>query len=222
MIRTAMPDIQGAHSTLATDGRRGDCRSVLDDRTLVLNRSWLAVNVTTVRRALTLAYIGCARVIQPDTFETHDFDSWVSKAPSAGERAVRTITRGIRPPEIIVLLAYDQQPALRVPFSRRNLFLRDSYRCQYCGIRASSEELSVDHVVPRSKGGLSTWTNCVLACHGCNVRKGSRTPPEAGMRLLRAPAQPRWPVYLTFGSDRRRDSWQRFLSEPRQNADARL
>jgi 5-methylcytosine-specific restriction endonuclease McrA len=215
-----MPDIQDAHSTFGTAWRRAGDGSVLDDRTLVLNRSWLAVNVTTVRRALTLAYIGCARVIQPETFETHDFDSWLSAEPALGERAVRTVSRTIRVPEIIVLLAYDQQPVLRVPFSRRNLFLRDNYRCQYCGIRASSEELSVDHVVPRSKGGLSTWTNCVLACHVCNVRKGSRTPHEAGMRLLRTAAQPRWPVYLTFGSDRKRDSWQRFLSESRSSRDA--
>ena len=195
---------------------------MLDDRTLVLNRSWLAVNVTTVRRALILAYIGCARVIQPETFETHDFDSWLSTKPVTGERVIRTVAREIRVPEIIVLLAYDQQPALRVPFSRRNLFLRDNHRCQYCGIRASSEELSVDHVMPRSKGGLSTWTNCVLACHECNVRKGNRTPHEAGMRLSRTPAQPRWPVYLTFGSDRKRDCWQRFLSEPRSIRDSRL
>ena len=212
IIDSAMPRNDSAHSTAPTRQRAAAEMSLLDDRTLVLNRSWLAVNVTSVRRALTLAYIGCARIIHPDTFETHDFDSWLSLPPSTGERAVRTVAHEIRVPEIIVLHAFDQQPALRVPFSRRNLFLRDNYRCQYCGQRHSSEALSVDHVVPRSRGGLSNWTNCVLACHGCNVRKGSRTPQEAGMRLLKAPSQPRWPVYLTLGSERKRDRWRRFLS----------
>jgi 5-methylcytosine-specific restriction endonuclease McrA len=101
-----------------------------------------------------------------------------------------------------------------VPFSRRNLFYRDNFRCQYCGVRTSTDNLSIDHVIPRSRGGLSTWTNCVLACHDCNVRKGNRTPHEASMRLSRSPAQPRWPVYLSLGADHRRDSWQRFISEP--------
>lgn len=187
--------------------------SGLDDRTLVLNRSWLAVNVTTARRALTLAFVGCARIIHVDTFEVFSFDAWIDLPPAPKARTVRSVSREFQVPEIILLQAYDQQPVLRVPFSRRNLFYRDNYRCQYCGVRTSTENLSIDHVTPRSKGGLSSWTNCVLACHSCNVRKGSRTPQEAGMRLSRNPAQPRWPVYLSLGADRRRDSWRRFLSD---------
>jgi 5-methylcytosine-specific restriction endonuclease McrA len=214
-----MPTIQDDHSTLGVEDARAGDRSVLDERTLVLNRSWLPVNVTTVRRALTLTYIGCARIIQADTFETHDFESWLSRRPHASERAIHSVNCSIRVPEIIVLLVYDKQPALRVPFSRRNLFIRDNYRCQYCGVRGSGEHLGVDHVIPRSKGGLSTWANCVLACHTCNVRKGSRTPHEAGMRLLRGPSQPRWPVYMSLGGDRRRDCWQRFFSESFSNAE---
>lgn len=206
-----MPSLDRAQPAIPTRGRDEHETSVLDERALVLNRSWLAVNVTSVRRALTLTYIGCARIIQPETFEAHDFDSWLALAPLAGERAVRSVAREIRIPEVIVLHEYDHQPTLRVPFSRRNLFLRDNHRCQYCGLRTSSEDLSVDHVVPRSRGGTNSWTNCVLACHGCNVRKGSRTPREAGMRLLRSPAAPHWPVYLALGAERKRERWHRFL-----------
>lgn len=188
--------------------------SALDERALVLNRSWMAVNVTSVRRALTLTYLGCARIVDPESFDTYDFDRWMSLEITQKDRAIRTVTSSIRVPELIVLQGYDQQPILRVPFSRRNLFLRDNYRCQYCGIRAASDDLSIDHVLPRSRGGDSTWMNCVLACHRCNVRKGSRTPQEAGMRLLRQPSQPRWPVYISLGQRQRCDSWRRFVNDP--------
>lgn len=186
---------------------------MLDERTLVLNRSWMAVNVTTVRRALTLTYLGCARIVDPVNFDTFDFEQWISLEIGGSARVIQTVCSAIRVPELIVLQSYDKQPVLRVPFSRRNLFLRDNYRCQYCGVKASSDDLSVDHVFPRSRGGDSTWVNCVLACHGCNVRKGNRTPQEAGMRLLRQPSQPRWPVYISLGYHHRCASWRRFVAD---------
>lgn len=187
--------------------------SILDERTLVLNRSWRAVNVTTVRRAITLVYQRLARVIQPETFDTHDFESWASITTRRGDPCIRTVSLNIRVPEIIVLASFDGHPEMRVPFSRRNLFLRDGLRCQYCGEKSSSEDLSIDHIVPRSRGGTSTWTNCVLACLACNVRKGDRTPEEARMKLLRPPARPRWTPYLSVHLGKRRASWQRFLSD---------
>lgn len=190
-----------------------ECDSGLSERTLVLNRSWMAVNVTSVRRALTLAYLGCARIVEPNTFDTYDFEQWMMLRATTKDRAIRTVTSSIRVPELIVLQTFDQQPVLRVPFSRRNLFLRDNYRCQYCSIRASSSELSIDHVLPRSRGGASSWSNCVLACYSCNVRKGNRTPMEAGMRLLRQPSQPRWPIYVALGLNRKMESWQRFVTD---------
>ena len=186
-------------------------RSVLEDATLVLNRSWMVVNVTTVRRAITLLYLDLARAIQPETFATHDFASWMSLEVGRDDPHVRGVSFRMRVPEVVVLVDFDERPALRVPFSRRNLFLRDEHRCQYCGVRGPTGELSIDHVVPRSRGGTSTWTNCVLACHACNVRKGSRTPNEAGMRLMRRPLRPRWSPYLSLHLSRGRRSWDRFL-----------
>lgn len=186
---------------------------ILNARTLVLNRSWMAVNITTVRRALTLTYLGCARIIDPETFDTYDFERWLTLDVSVSSRQIRCPSRSIRAPELIVLLQFDQRPALRVPFSRRNLFVRDNHRCQYCGVRGNGHELGVDHIVPRSRGGASTWLNCVLACHKCNVRKGNRTPVEAGMRLLRAPANPRWPAYLSMNTVQRSETWTRFLHD---------
>jgi 5-methylcytosine-specific restriction endonuclease McrA len=98
-------------------------------------------------------------------------------------------------------------------FSRRNLFRRDHNQCQYCGLRPGTAELSIDHVFPRSRGGKSSWENCVLACMDCNRRKRDRTPEEAGMRMLKRPEKPRWSPVLEVPVGRVRQSWERFVSE---------
>lgn len=203
----------GLLSTSRLDALHASDGSSLHDRTLVLNRSWMAVNVTTVKRALTLIYLGCARAIEPESFNTYDFESWVAQELSSNHRTIRAVSRRIRAPELIVLQGFDQQPVLRVPFSRKNLFIRDNYCCQYCGRRGNDSELGVDHVVPRSRGGASSWQNCVLACHHCNVKKSNRTPAEASMRLMRQPSQPRWPIHFALGHERRRSAWQTFIGD---------
>ena len=187
--------------------------SLLNERTLVLNRSWMAITTTTVRHALSLVYQRAAKVICPTTYEAHDFDSWSSVSAARSEPCIRTIALRIRVPEIIDLGLYDGMPRRTVAFSRRNLYRRDDFACQYCDVRPGSEELTIDHIVPRSVGGRTTWDNCVLACVACNKRKANRPLSKAGMRLLRKPAIPRWSwdVEISFGV--RRTSWQTFLSE---------
>ncbi len=103
---------------------------------------------------------------------------------------MRTVRSFIEVPRIIRLLGYDRLPRQRVKFNRRNVFARDENRCQYCGRRLTSGQLSLDHITPRSQGGPSTWENIVCACLPCNHRKGPRTPPEAGMPLLKDPVRP--------------------------------
>jgi 5-methylcytosine-specific restriction endonuclease McrA len=105
-----------------------------------------------------------------------------------------------------------------VAFSRRNVFKRDHYACQYCGIQPGSEELSIDHVIPRSHGGTSSWENCVLACVACNKRKADRTPQQAGMKLSRQPVRPTWkPFYAAHRV--RIASWAKFVSEAYWNVE---
>ncbi|MGQ0613208.1 MAG: HNH endonuclease [Planctomycetaceae bacterium] len=187
--------------------------STLDDRTLVLNRSWAAITTTSVRHALCLVYQRVARVICPDTYETHDFDSWSSLAVARDEPQIRTVSLNIRVPEVIVLALYDGYPSRKVAFSRRNLYRRDQFTCQYCGCRPGSEELSIDHILPRSRGGRTTWENCALACVECNKRKSNRTPVDAGMRLLRVPRIPRWSSDVEIAIGRRKASWENFISD---------
>ena len=187
--------------------------TLLNDPALVLNRSWVAISTTTVRKALTLVYRGVAKVIQPETYELHDFESWADLRVARGQPCIQTVRLSLKVPEVILLPDHDRVPRRAVPFSRRNLYRRDGMRCQYCGTRFSTQDLSIDHVVPRSRGGRTSWTNCVLACIQCNVRKGSRLLDEAGMRLIKTPRRPPWSPCISVTVTRRRASWEKFVSE---------
>ena len=115
-------------------------------------------------------------------------------------------------PRIIRLLGYDKLPRQDVKFNRRNIYARDSSRCQYCGKKFSTTELSLDHIIPRSQGGRTTWENIVCCCVRCNVKKGGRTPEQAHMHLIAKPHKPkRSPVINIRLADERYWSWKQFL-----------
>lgn len=184
--------------------------SVLNTKVLVLNRSYLPVHVTVVRRALSLLYQGIAQAVD-DEMRTFDFESWADLA--ADEDSIGLVNRAIRVPRVILLQYYDRVPRRYVRFSRFNIYARDQNRCQYCGRQFPRSELNLDHVVPRMKGGTSVWENVVCSCHRCNRIKGGRTPAEAGMRLIRQPRRPQWTPFMTEAfSLRRYKEWLPFLS----------
>ncbi len=187
--------------------------SALSEPTLVLNKNWLPIRVCTVRRALTLVWKDLARIIAPEDYSAYDFHSWSDLRPNGSCSTIRTVSLEIRVPEIIVLRAFDRFTRPQVVFSRRNLFRRDRNTCQYCGSRFPTEDLSIDHVVPRSLGGVSSWTNCVVACLQCNSRKGSRSLEQAGMRLIRQPRKPSPQMAFSLPLGRRKASWDHFVSE---------
>jgi 5-methylcytosine-specific restriction endonuclease McrA len=113
---------------------------------------------------------------------------------------------------LILLLHYDQLPPQEVRFTRKNIYLRDKSRCQYCGHRAPTRELNLDHVIPLSRGGRSTWQNVVCCCLKCNSRKGNSLPQEAGMRLVKTPKKPRWhPLVKLSSNSGRYEVWRNFL-----------
>jgi len=184
--------------------------SVLNTKVLVLNRSYLPVHITSVRRALSLLYQDIARAVDAQ-YRTFDFASWADLA--AEEDRIGLVNRAIRVPRVILLLAYDRVPKRYVRFSRHNIYARDRSRCQYCGRPFPRAELNLDHVVPRSKGGKSVWENVVCSCHRCNRLKGGRTPAEAGMRLIRHPYRPQWTPFMaeTYRMRRHRE-WLPFLT----------
>jgi 5-methylcytosine-specific restriction endonuclease McrA len=210
---------------------------------LVLNRSYLPIHVTSVRRAFSLVYQGIARVVDCE-YRTFDFEQWSVLRVRNGQlngydrrqnghehRAMRNgdvphidgprgdgpewvgTSRGRLPaPRVILLTVFDRVPRRHVRFSRVNVMTRDGFACQYCGERPPRSRLNLDHVVPRAHGGRSTWENVVVSCLDCNRRKGGRTPEEAGLRLLRAPARPRWTPLATLPlAHVRHNEWRPFL-----------
>ncbi|MCA9175732.1 MAG: HNH endonuclease [Planctomycetales bacterium] len=183
---------------------------LLSRSTLVLNRNWQPVHVTNVARALTMLFAGTARAVD-DQFQVYDWSGWIEHEPAAAAEAIRSGQLRVRIPEVMVLVIYGKMPRLTVSFSRRNLLRRDGFACQYCGSSPATSELTVDHVMPRSRGGESSWENCVLACRSCNRRKADRTPQQAGMRLRTVPETPHWrPDFNINGSAA--SSWEPFLS----------
>ena len=194
----------------------------LDSSVLVLNKCYLAVHIIPVRRAFCLLFKELAEVVTLDDgrYLSHDFRSWreVSEARSRfkdpDDDYIRTIHFEIQVPRVIRLLTYDRLPRTKIKFNRRNIFARDGNRCQYCGKRFPTGELSLDHVMPRSRGGGTDWENIVCACVKCNVRKGGRTPLEAGMKLTKPPIKPRTSPTLGLKlANRKYQSWKTFLDD---------
>jgi 5-methylcytosine-specific restriction endonuclease McrA len=186
--------------------------TVLNTKVLVLNRSFLPIHITSVRRAFALLYQGVAEAVNGQ-YQTFDFDSWSELSVAVHEDTIGLVNRVIRVPRVILLVAYDRLPRRHVRFSRFNIYARDRNTCQYCGRLFARSELNLDHVVPRSQGGTSRWENVVCSCHACNRRKGGRTPEQAGMRILHPPRRPEWTPFMvqTF-SLRHYEEWMPFLS----------
>jgi 5-methylcytosine-specific restriction endonuclease McrA len=189
---------------------------MLDRQVLVLNRLWQAINVCTVRRAFTLLCQGHAQVVNADgqnNFFTHDFESWHELSQREPEaEMVHTISFKIRVPRVIVLMLFDRMPKKEVKFTRHTIFERDKNTCQYCGKVFDRRDLNLDHVIPRDKGGQTTWENIVCSCIPCNTRKGNRLPHQVNMHLIKKPVRPKWRpfVHITFDSQVH-DSWRHFI-----------
>ncbi|NLV44847.1 MAG: HNH endonuclease [Candidatus Hydrogenedentes bacterium] len=183
---------------------------------LVLNKSWVAVNVAPAKRALTLLFQGHARVVHPKDYALYDFDAWIAFSRDndgiPAKRYVYTPSSRIRLPEVIVLNSFNGFFSPEVRLSRRNIFARDKNVCQYCGHKFPRTDLTIDHIVPRSRGGSDSWENLVLACSQCNLKKRDLTPDEAEMPLIRKPVSPRWlPRFDSPLPKEELHSWKRFV-----------
>jgi 5-methylcytosine-specific restriction endonuclease McrA len=187
--------------------------TILRTDVLVLNRLYQPIHITSVRRAVVQLYEGVAKAVDTE-YRTFDFESWSELSLATrldGEDRIGTTMMRLKVPRVILLVGYEMLPKSRVRFSRANIYARDGNRCQYCGLRYSRSELNLDHVVPRSRGGVTTWENVVCSCIRCNLRKGGRTPDEAGLHLLRRPVRPRWTPAFRAPA-RFYEEWRPFLS----------
>ena len=183
---------------------------MLESPVLVLNRGFAALTLTDVKRTFTLFYKGHVRAVLPD-YTTYAWNEWQDIPVQADDDVVTTPNLVIRVPRVIQLLSCERSPRNDVKFSRHNIYMRDGNRCQYCGRRFSTSDLSLDHVIPLSRGGPSNWDNIVCACLPCNVKKGNRQPEEAGMRLRRVPGKPRGTPLGLMSPQRIHPTWKNFL-----------
>ena len=208
----------------------GADHSALGSSVLVLNKHYAAVRVVTARRAFCMLFKRIAEIVSIENSEylSYDFESWreVSEYRAQYEREhyewVRCVRFELAVPRIIRLLWYDRLPRQPVKLNRRNIYARDNSRCQYCGKKFPTSELTLDHIVPRSRGGDTSWTNMVCCCVKCNVRKGGRVPREAGLTLVAQPVKPkRSPVVTVRLTSDKYASWKQFLDAAYWNVELR-
>ncbi len=164
---------------------------MLNEAVLLLNSTYEPLNVINVKRALRLLLTRKADSVE------------------AGGRIVRSVTRSLPLPLVVRLGYYVKRPNQRVKFTKRTVLARDRYTCQYCG--QQTRDLTLDHVIPKTRKGETIWTNVVAACRKCNGVKGGRAMKEAGMRLLRQPKEPRFLPYLRLVKNSYQRSWDKYL-----------
>ncbi len=187
----------------------------MENGVLLLNRNFLALEVTSWRRALALVFRGRAAVVDEDS-RTHDFTDWLTLSQTIEESPtgfVHTPRLRIAIPEVVALKVFGGAPRRGIPFTRRNILLHYNHCCCYCGKLLPAGNLNLDHIVPRSRGGTTDWANTVPTCIPCNSRKGNRLPKEAGMSLRVKPTRPNGDSRAVFTARGvLKDSWRRFIA----------
>lgn len=188
-------------------------------RVLVLNRLWQPVNIVGVERAFSLLLQDHAQVIYTgdENFRLMDSVAWLTLSkeflPEDNEVYIQTVCLRIRLPKVLLLRNYDKLPTQEIKFTRDNLFERDDYRCQYCGNHFDVVHLNMDHVIPRDRGGRTSWENIVTSCIKCNTRKANRLPHQANMHLIRKPERPKWRPFVSSLIGQNYDSdWDHFIN----------
>jgi 5-methylcytosine-specific restriction endonuclease McrA len=164
---------------------------MLQSQVLILNQNYEPMTITNVKKAIILIYLGKAEIIEKN------------------EAYIRSIRTSYPLPSIVRLTRYINVPRKRIILSRKNIIKRDSHQCQYCGIRTGS--VTIDHVIPKVRGGEETWENLVCACVKCNNKKGNRTPEEAGMTLAKKPQRPNYLFFIRYYIGKLDNRWKPYL-----------
>ncbi len=186
--------------------------SILNNPVLVLNKDYVPVHINTVREAMVKICLCVADAIDPDDYSRFDWDTWISIPVKDGQEYIKTVRDRVLAPKIIVLNHYNKIPFCDIRLTRRNIFIRDDFRCQYSGRKLRFCDATVDHVVPASIGGKTTWNNLVTCCRNINISKGNKTLEESGLTLLNNPKKPGWSPLFCSTIHAIPESWYNFLS----------
>lgn len=179
---------------------------------LVLNKSWFAINIISWEKALSELFQDSVKALDRD-LNTYTFSEWMTfSTKTKNYPRIKTVNREIAIPEILILNNYNKIPKIKYSFSKSRVFERDKFTCCFCNNIFSKTELTVDHLIPKSRGGNTTWTNIITACKKCNWEKGNKTIKEIGMKMHFIPKEPKWisPIY-NLKAKSKLPSWDSFL-----------
>lgn len=187
----------------------------IDRSVLILNKCWIPINTTTAKHSFCLMYSDHAKglLVEDDRILPLEWREWISLKVSENDDVVKTINGAIKIPNVIVLNYNDTIPKQVVKFTQKNLWERDNYTCQYTGRILNKKTGNIDHIIPKSQGGKSSWENCVLAHKEINSRKADKTPEQAGLKLIKKPTAPRvMPVSFYIRNKDEIKDWNVFLN----------
>jgi 5-methylcytosine-specific restriction endonuclease McrA len=182
---------------------------------LILNKHWIPINTTTAKHSFALMYTHNARgmMIEEDKLVPLEWREWISLEVNENDRKVKTVKGFIKIPTVIVLTNYDKIPRQTIKFTQKNLWERDNFTCQYTGKKVTRTNGNIDHIIPRSQGGKTSWENCVIAHKEINAIKADRTPEQAGLKLLKKPSAPKFmPVSFYIRNKDKIEDWNLFLN----------
>lgn len=188
------------------------------ERVLTLNKVWQAISTISVRSALKIVFRARGKIVDPETYQIYSWEEWVDAknvpvdAKVDENQYLRTASFWIRKPEVITLAKFAGFPNKGLPYSRRGIYERDNFQCCFCGCFVTRKSATIDHILPVSMGGKTSWLNCSTSCLRCNNKKAARTPEQADMPLLQKPFRPTKKQLLLKGVIML-DSWKHFLSK---------
>lgn len=186
--------------------------STLNKPIMVLNKNWMSIRIIPAYRAITLVFAGKASAVDTEDWSVYNWEKWSERGLSEKSYGfITTSSCDIELPEIIVLSTYDKVFRKDVRLTKRNIYIRDGYRCQYTGKKLKETDADIDHVKPRSKGGANDWGNMVVCTKEINRMKADRTPEQAGLKLIRKPKKPNTDRMLIDPKIKVPESWNKFV-----------
>jgi len=189
--------------------------SSLQKPVLILNKHWKAVRIETVRDAITKVFCENAKILHE--YVLYNIEEWLEFEVKDDEKYIMANhQKKVKLPKIVVLSEYEKIPKMEVKLTRKNVMIRDGFICQYTGVKLKASFATIDHVVPKSRGGKNVWENVVTSHPDVNRRKSDKTPDEAGLKLFRDPFRPSWsPLFASVVRNPPED-WKAFLTTKEQ------
>lgn len=177
--------------------------------TLVLNKNFVPIDIAHYKRAIILIFLNKAKIVESKTFAIYDWSEW-TKLDLPGYNSIQGASREYKVPEIIILSKYDKIKKRKFNANKKNIYKRDNGECQYCSIKLTYEQCTLDHINPKSKNGKLSWENCVLSCRKCNHKKGDLSLSEVGMKLRNPPKSPNSDLFYLYSVDMP-ECWKVFI-----------